>query len=92
MENKKFASSVELRQFFVTFLTAVIVLTCYHLVRTITDCLESSCSPKYNIIHCYLHNDDKSENEKEDQDEQEEKKPAATKSSGNDISSIARKI
>ena len=72
MEQGKFATNGEIRQFFVAFLTTVIIVTCYHLGCTIVECLESSNSSfKSLIVHCYHHNGD--EDDEEDVDDREEK-------------------
>ena len=84
MKENQFASSGEIRQFFIAFLTTVIIVACYHLGRTVIDCLEDKSAPKYNIIHCYFH-----QPEQED-DKEEGDRPADRMDSGKNAVSIAR--
>lgn len=71
MEDKKFATNGEIRQFFVAFLTTVIIVTCYHLGCTIIDYLEcSNSSFKSLVVHCYHHIGD--EDDEEDEVDSEE--------------------
>ena len=82
MEDKKFASTGEIRQFFVAFLTTVIIVTCYHFGCTVIDILqENNSTPKYSVVHCYHHNAD-------EEDESEEESADSVTSKDN-ISSIA---
>ena len=55
MEEYKFASPAEIRQFLIALLTVVIVLACYHTVSYIVDSLERKFDLKYNVVHCYIH-------------------------------------
>ena len=84
MNENKFASSGEIRQFFVAFLTTVIIVTCYHFGKSVIDCLEDKSAPRYNIIHCYFH-----QPEQED-DKEEEDRPTDRTDSGKKAVALAR--
>ena len=83
MKENNFASTGEIRQFFIAFLTTVIIVTCYHFGCTVIDILrENNSIPEYLTVHCYHHNAD------EDEDDAEEE-AANTVTSGDNISSVA---
>ena len=84
MKENTFASTGEIRQFFVAFLTTVIIVTCYHFGCTVIDILQENNSiPKYSVVHCYHHDAD------EDEDESEEESADTTATCEDKISSIA---
>ena len=52
MQNRPFASPREIRQFFTTLLTAIIVVTFYHIGNAVMDYLKNDHQLKFTIMHC----------------------------------------
>ena len=67
MEETKFASITEKRQFVIAFLTSVIIVTLYHFGSTVIATLQNNANPPFNIVHCYVHHahDDEEEEARE---------------------------